>query len=128
LAPAPPLNGGVLDPKALADLLTMLGGEFVYLEEIIDSFLEDAPKLLTELDQFVEEGDSAGVRRIAHSLKSNGADFGAMTFSNLCKDLELVGKSGALNGSAHLATQIATEYEKVAAALTLVRSERRIPS
>jgi signal transduction histidine kinase/DNA-binding response OmpR family regulator/HPt (histidine-containing phosphotransfer) domain-containing protein/PAS domain-containing protein len=128
LTPAPALNGGILDHEALENLLNMLGGEFVYLEEIIDSFLEDAPKLLTELDQFVEAGDSAGVRRIAHSLKSNGADFGAMTFSNLCKDLESVGQSGALNGSAHLATQIATEYEKVAAALTLVRREGRIPS
>ena len=84
----------VLDPAALENLLSMLGGEFVYLEELIDSFLEDAPQLLAELDQFVEGGDSAGVRRVAHSLKSNGADFGATTFSNLCKELEMVGKSG----------------------------------
>jgi signal transduction histidine kinase/DNA-binding response OmpR family regulator/HPt (histidine-containing phosphotransfer) domain-containing protein len=116
-----------LDPKALDNLLSMLGGEFDYLVELIDSFLEDAPQLLSELDQYVQSGDADGVRRVAHSLKSNGADFGAVTFSALCKDLETVGKSGALNGVAGLVTQVGSEYGRVQVALETVRREGRIP-
>jgi len=117
----------VLDPAAMGDLLSMLGGEFDYLVELIDSFLEDAPQLLSELDRFVQSGDAAGVRRVAHSLKSNGADFGAATLSNLCKELEMMGKEGTMGEAADLAAQIATEYGKVEAALVAVRREGKVP-
>jgi signal transduction histidine kinase/DNA-binding response OmpR family regulator/HPt (histidine-containing phosphotransfer) domain-containing protein/PAS domain-containing protein len=126
--PEPPArpDAAVLDPAALNTLLSVLGGEFVYLAELIDSFLEDAPQLLAELNQFVEAGDAAGVRRVAHSLKSNGADFGATTFSDLCKELEMLGKSGALEGAAGLAARIGAEYDRVEAALTALRREGEI--
>jgi CheY-like chemotaxis protein len=119
-----PLEAGreaVLDSKALDNLLSTLGGEFANLKIIIDSFLEEAPGLLDELDRFVETGDAAGVRRVAHSLKSNGADFGAAAFAERCKDLEAMGKSGELDGAADLASRIRTEYRKVAAALATLR-------
>jgi HPt (histidine-containing phosphotransfer) domain-containing protein len=106
----------------------MLGGEFVYLEELIDSFLEDAPQLLADLNRFVEDGDAEGASRMAHSLKSNGADFGASTFSNLCKELEVRGRSGEMNGAAGLVAQIEAEYGKLEAALRAVRREGRIPA
>jgi HPt (histidine-containing phosphotransfer) domain-containing protein len=111
----------VLDPRVLGNLLSTLGGEAANLAIIIDSFLEDAPGLLDELDRFVETGDAAGVRRVAHSLKSNGADFGASTFAERCKELETMGKSGDLDGAAELAAQIRMEYRRVAAALATLR-------
>jgi signal transduction histidine kinase/DNA-binding response OmpR family regulator/HPt (histidine-containing phosphotransfer) domain-containing protein/PAS domain-containing protein len=127
-APDPLPDAAVLDPTALENLLSMVGDEFVYMVELIDSFLEDAPQLLAELDEFVAGGDAAGVRRVAHSLKSNGADFGATTFSNLCKELEMMGKEGAIDGAADLTADIAAEYRKVEAALVALRREGRIPS
>jgi CheY-like chemotaxis protein len=127
-APGSEPYAAVLDPTALENLLSMLGGEFVYLVELIDSFFEDAPHLLAELNQFIEAGDPAGVRRVAHSLKSNGADFGATTFSNLCKELEMMGKSGEIAGAADLAARIVAEYGKVEVALAAVRREGRIPN
>jgi CheY-like chemotaxis protein len=120
-------EAALLDRAALENLLSMLGGEFEYLVELIDSFLEDAPQLLAELDEFVERRDSEGVGCIAHSLKSNGADFGATTFSKLCKDLEMASKAGTLNGVSGLAAHIVAEYGKVEAALATVRREGRIP-
>ncbi len=118
----------MLDPHVLNELLSMLGGEFSSLEKLIDSFLEDAPHLLAELDQYIRNGDSGGVRRVAHSLKSNGADFGATRFSELCKELEMKGKSGELNGAAGLLAQIEEGYREVEAALTAVRSEGKVKS
>jgi CheY-like chemotaxis protein len=125
-ASGPVPDAAVLDPTALENLLSMLGGEFVYLEELIDSFLEDAPLLLAELNQSIKGGDSAGVRRVAHSLKSNSADFGATALSSLCKELEMMGKSGAIDGAADLAARIVAEYRKAAVALEAVRREGRI--
>ncbi len=125
-APGPVPDATILDPEALDNLLSVVGGEFVYLEELIDSFLEDAPQLLSELEKSVERGDSAEVHRLAHSLKSNGADFGATTFSDLNRELEMKAKSGASDGTADLSTQIVAEYGRVEAALRAVRHEGRI--
>jgi HPt (histidine-containing phosphotransfer) domain-containing protein len=66
------------------------------------------------------------VRRIAHSLKSNGADFGAVAFSDLCKELEMKAKSSELDGAANLSAQIVDEYKKVESALKVIRRERVI--
>jgi HPt (histidine-containing phosphotransfer) domain-containing protein len=109
-------------------LLVMLGGEFSNLVVLVDSFLADTPQLLAELKRFIDADDTDGVRRIAHSLKSNGADFGAVHFTGLCKELELIGKNGSLVGAVDLYLQIASEYEKVAAALKAVPETGIIPT
>jgi signal transduction histidine kinase/CheY-like chemotaxis protein len=127
-SPLPVPDAAVLDPKALENLLAVVGGEFDFLVELIDSFLEEAPQLLAELQQFVAGGDAAGVRRVAHSLKSNGADFGANTFSKLCKELEMMAKNGTLEGAADLSAQVVAAHEKVEVALTTVRREGKITS
>jgi signal transduction histidine kinase/DNA-binding response OmpR family regulator/HPt (histidine-containing phosphotransfer) domain-containing protein len=118
----------VLDKTALLNLLDIVGGKFEYLKELIDSFLEDAPQLLTELDTYIAEGDATGIRRIAHSLKSNGADFGAIKFSSLCKELEAIGKSGDLAGAADFAEKIVAEYQQVKHALSAVLQAGEVPS
>jgi signal transduction histidine kinase/DNA-binding response OmpR family regulator/PAS domain-containing protein len=111
----------VLDLKALHTLLDTVGGEFEVLAELIDSFLEDAPGLLAELAGFAATGDAAGIRRIAHSLKSNGADLGATEFSRLCRELEALARDGELADAAERVAHVQTEYERVAAALVAVR-------
>ncbi len=111
----------VLDPAALERLRKTIGGDATVLAELIDSFLEDAPQLLTTLRQASEKGDAAGMRLAAHSLKSNAADFGAMHFSNLCKELEQLGKAGTVDGATALVEQVEVEYEKVRVALEALR-------
>jgi signal transduction histidine kinase/DNA-binding response OmpR family regulator/HPt (histidine-containing phosphotransfer) domain-containing protein len=123
-SPAPEV--GALDPAALQGLLSLVGGEFASLAELIASFLDEAPRLLAELDQSVASGDAAGVRRVAHSLKSNGADFGAVAFAGLCRELEMMGKGGELSGAADLAARLGAEYAKVAAALRAVQHEGQL--
>jgi CheY-like chemotaxis protein/HPt (histidine-containing phosphotransfer) domain-containing protein len=116
----PTPESAVLDPQALHRLLATVGGEFAYLAELIDSFLADAPQLLTELEQCAQAGDAAGVRRIAHSLKSNGADLGAIAFTEQCKELEGLAKTGALDDAAARVARLQAEYRSVEAALGTV--------
>ena len=115
-----------LDRGALHNLLEVLGGEFSYLVEVIDSFLEDAPKLLAELGDAVSKGDIATVRRLAHSLKSNSADFGAGALNKLCFQLEERARSGSLDGATQLAAQIGAEYQGVAAQLVELKKRGSI--
>jgi HPt (histidine-containing phosphotransfer) domain-containing protein len=100
-----------LDQGALDELRQLGGDEFV--SELVDTFLADAPAQLAAL----HAADVDEVRRAAHTLKSNGATFGAGHFSELCRELEGHAKSGELAGIPDLAAQIEAEYALVAEAL-----------
>jgi signal transduction histidine kinase/CheY-like chemotaxis protein/HPt (histidine-containing phosphotransfer) domain-containing protein len=117
------LKAAVLNSRALNNLLDTLGGEFGHLEMLIDSFLEDAPKQLEQLSQYARSKDEVGTRRVAHTLKSNGADFGAGEFTRLCKTLEQDSKEGQMDEVMALVNSIAEEYERVLVALQGVKAK-----
>jgi CheY-like chemotaxis protein/HPt (histidine-containing phosphotransfer) domain-containing protein len=112
-------NGGepVLDAAALEKLRAMLGGDAAIFAELVNSFLEDSPKVMAQLREAVQQGDSANVRLNAHTLKSNAADFGASRLHALCKQLEAMGKQGNLEGTSELLEQAEAEYQNVIEAL-----------
>jgi signal transduction histidine kinase/CheY-like chemotaxis protein/HPt (histidine-containing phosphotransfer) domain-containing protein len=114
-----------LDSAALERLRVTVGGDAAVLKELIDSFLEDAPRLLADLRRSLDAGDAAGVRLAAHSLKSNGAEFGAQAFSDTCKQLETLAKADRLDDLGELPAQAEAEYERVKAALAAERA--RLP-
>lgn len=111
----------VLDPAALDSLMTLVQGNADFLEQLIDTFFEDAPRMLSEMRRAIREGQAAVLRREAHSLKSNSADFGATALSALCRELEVMGKNQTLQGALEKMDQAEAEYEKVRAALAAMR-------
>lgn len=118
LQPSPPPLPDIeelLDHSTLAELQDMVGdATFI---ELVESFLEDAPRLAADMQRAVAEEKPAALRLAAHSLKSNSADFGAVGLNRLCKELELMGKSGNLDGAAELTDQVVALCEQVTTAL-----------
>jgi HPt (histidine-containing phosphotransfer) domain-containing protein len=112
--------GELLDPAALENLRQLVGGDDSFLAELIVTFLGEAPQLLADLRAGIERGNADSVRLAAHSLKSNAADFGAIAFSNLCKELEMLGRSGMLDNAGDLLMKAENEYSKVKAALEAI--------
>jgi len=84
----------VLD-LAVIDGLRELGGEEdpQLLFELIELFLEDAPARLAEMEEALDTQNLDGMRRAAHTLKSSSANMGAVTFSQLCRDLEAAARA-----------------------------------
>jgi HPt (histidine-containing phosphotransfer) domain-containing protein len=100
-----------LDPAAIENLRELGGDEFV--EELTETFLDEAPGLLATL-----HGRDAGeVRRAAHTLKSNAATFGATRLADLCLELETQAREADGTTSPELATDIEAEYALVSAEL-----------
>ncbi len=117
----PPLT---LDPAALQRLRTTLGKQAdAMLPGLIDSFFEDAPRLITDAHRTLEQGQATDLRRAAHTLKSSSATFGALALSILARDLEYRARDGCLDGAGELLTRIETEYEKAKAALQVFQKE-----
>jgi HPt (histidine-containing phosphotransfer) domain-containing protein len=106
---------GVLDAAVLERLRGSVGDEFA--AELVDLFLGDAPTQLGALREAIETGDADGARRAAHTLKSNGATFGAEGFSESCRLLEDCAKAGDLARAGELLPRVEAGYGEVAAAL-----------
>jgi HPt (histidine-containing phosphotransfer) domain-containing protein len=101
----------------------LIGGEAAFLTELIETFLQDAPKLIADMDQAVTKENAAALHLAAHSLKSNSADFGAILLSTLCKELEQMGRNKSLAGAAALMPQLYHEYHRTEAALNKLRDD-----
>ena len=109
----------------LERLLRVVDGNTEVLQLLIDSFLEDAPGLVDQMQQAVSEHDSETLRRAAHTLKSNCADFGAVEMSAQCKEVEAKAKEDDWTDMEPLVAEIVTSYDAVAQALLELAERNR---
>ena len=91
------------------------------MTELIDTFLEDAPLMLSDMHHALETKDAAMLHRTAHTFKSNSSEFGATVLSNLCRELEAMGKAGSLEGTRDLLARVEAEFAQVKAELEMAR-------
>jgi HPt (histidine-containing phosphotransfer) domain-containing protein len=110
-------EAGVIDEGTLKALLEAVGGDLAFLSELIDTYLSDSPAQLAAMQSALSAGDPQELRRAAHSLKSNSASFGAQALAQVCKELEEMGKSGALERAGAHVARAKVEFEKVSRAL-----------
>ena len=104
-----------LDASVLQSLRELGGDDF--LAEVIDTFRVEAPNLLATLRRSLVQADADELRRAAHTLKSNGATFGAEAFAELCRELEERARNGELDGATELTDRIEAEYGRLEEAL-----------
>jgi CheY-like chemotaxis protein len=101
-----------LDRQPLDDLVAM--GGTTLLGQVIDAFLAEAPRLLTEMGDAVHQPqDPTQLRRAAHTLKSNGATLGAALLTELCRELEQLAGDGRFERAESLVGQIRSEIVRV---------------
>jgi len=110
-----------VDPTALDQLLNLVGGDKYNFLKLIDSFLEETPKLLEGVRKAVENQDHEHLRRMSHTLKSTCRDFGAIRLSNLGAKLEEISKSDNIRGAPELIEQVDVEYASVYNSLKNIR-------
>ena len=79
----------VIDAATFAELQESAGADFV--RELVDTFREEAPAMLAELERALAANEAEPFRRAAHSLKSNAHTFGALALGSLARELELGG-------------------------------------
>ena len=110
----------VIDEKTFAELKQMSGAEFI--NELIDTFLEDSPKLIEEMESALKLNNMDSFRRAAHSLKSNAATFGANELFALAKELEMLGKENKLSETGDRLMVLEEAYESVRKELSELKS------
>jgi CheY-like chemotaxis protein/HPt (histidine-containing phosphotransfer) domain-containing protein len=109
----PPIDRNALETIAS---LQPSGSENI-LKKVISLYLYTTPVLMKRVHDAVEGTDSDALRQAAHTLKSSSAHLGALVFSEMCKDLERMGRDRTLEGAKDRVSALEHEYERVRDAL-----------
>ena len=115
------MDESVIDKAVYEELQETAGAEFV--ADLVDTFIEEVPGMLAELRSARADSHADRFRRAAHSLKTNGNTFGALTLGTLAKDLELSGVVAVKARGPSPLGGLEAEYLRVAAALAALRDE-----
>jgi signal transduction histidine kinase/DNA-binding response OmpR family regulator len=99
-----------LDDSALMRLRAIAPDEAA-MQQLVASFLDNGAGLVAQIASAAGDGDIDGLRRGAHTLKSNAASFGATGLAELCARLESQARDGELSGAEDLARQIGVAFE-----------------
>jgi len=78
------------------EALHSVNGDRHLLREIVEAFLDEAPRLLTTIRAAIEQPDGRTLQRAAHTLKGSTRYFGANQVSELALRLETMGASSSL--------------------------------
>ena len=104
----------VLDGGVLGELREVLGPE---VDRIVAVYLEDAPRLIAQLERAAVDNDPIALRVAAHTLKSSSANVGATTLAEAARDLEHGARDGTLAQPGNAVARIVSEFAQVRAAL-----------
>jgi CheY-like chemotaxis protein len=120
LPEAGPVDQSPVDLESFRSAMRDAGAEDA-VDDILNTFIENAPGYMATLTSAVEAGDAGAVARAAHSFKSPAGTIGARTLASLLQDLELAGKEGAVDRGRAGFDLLRQEVDSV---LDYLRSER----
>jgi HPt (histidine-containing phosphotransfer) domain-containing protein len=91
------------------------------LPTLLDGFFKDAVKLQLTARRGLQDNKPEDLRRAAHTLKSNAANFGATLLASKCQELENAAKNATLEGAGAMLDEIGAAYERAHAELEQIR-------
>jgi HPt (histidine-containing phosphotransfer) domain-containing protein len=115
---------GPIDATAFANLVEMTGGEMDFVDELVDTYLDDGTQLIEQLRDAAGSGDMGALVRPVHSLKSSSLNVGAIALGEQCRTLEEAARNGSVPHPAEWVASIATGFDDVRRELLAERARR----
>jgi HPt (histidine-containing phosphotransfer) domain-containing protein len=113
-----------IDRETLDRLLDITGGDVEFLDELVDTYLEDGQAQVAVLQGAVAVNATEDLVRPAHTLKSSSANVGALQLAEACRDLEASARAGAVDDPAGRVATIAAAFGQARDELLAARAER----
>lgn len=101
----------------LASLLERVENDWDLMSELIQLYLETAPKLVAEMESAAARRDAPTIERVAHALKGSLKNIGATSAARAAAALEERGRMGDLAAIDDLLVQLKTESVQLLAVL-----------
>ncbi|MCG6926814.1 MAG: response regulator [Acidobacteria bacterium] len=108
-----PAPTDVPDTKVIDEtrLLERVGGDRKALCELIDLFLDDAPRLVALIRKSIEAKDAPGLQAAAHTLKGAVSNFAARKVTEAAARLQQMGESGKIGDAPAARDMLERELE-----------------
>jgi two-component system sensor histidine kinase/response regulator len=103
--------------------LERVGGDEELLFEVVEIFINEAPKALTRLRQALSRGDAEAVERVAHGLKGEIGYLGIRALSQQTRELEEAGRRRDMASAEPLVASLEAEIPYVVSAVRQVCNE-----
>ncbi len=113
-ASAPQQDDEVLDRAAV---IASVDGDVEFLRELVEMFIEDYPRLLSEIREAVTRGDSKALESTAHTLKGSVGNFDAKAVFKAALKLENMGRNEDLSHAEEAYAALEKEFERLKPAL-----------
>ena len=104
----------------LAEALTNMDGDAELLQEIVGIFMETAEAQLASIAEGIAANDPALVALQAHALKGGASNFCAAKFVASALNLELLAKTGSLEGANEGLERMRADYGEVAEVIAVI--------
>ncbi len=115
--PPDQLGGPAMSDFSLDEALRSVRGDRELLRIVCEAVVEDAPRLLGEIERAIEAQDAGALRLYAHALKGSIRYFGNTAAFDTAFQLEKMGREGSLSGASDLFTSLVGEMEQLRAFL-----------
>ena len=115
---------GPIDQAVFDGLLEMTGGDLAFVDELVDTYLDDGREQVAALEAAAAAGEIDALVRPAHSLKTNSLNVGASELGELCRALEADARTGTIGDAAGRVAAIAAGFELAGEALLAARAAR----
>ncbi|WP_041313885.1 response regulator [Heliomicrobium modesticaldum] len=116
-APEPALDAPPVDFGVIQGLLGVTLEELPLFSHLFVLFFTESGEKMEKIRFALAVKDIGQVCALAHALKSASGNVGALGLSRLYREMELLARSGVMDGLASLYEQAEKEYERVKAAL-----------
>ncbi len=101
--------------------LARFGSDRELLQEIVALFLDEAPRLRSEIRASITRRDAKALERAAHTLKGAVGNFGARSASEAALRLEVMGRDGDFAKAAEACVELEKEIARLERALAALR-------
>jgi signal transduction histidine kinase/CheY-like chemotaxis protein/HPt (histidine-containing phosphotransfer) domain-containing protein len=106
-----------LDNDIVKDLQELMGSDY---QSLIRIYLEDSPKLISQLLSALQNKDSMALISPSHTLKSSSANLGAINLSKIAMRIERSARTGDIDLPLREKDALLEEFEKVKTALSKI--------
>jgi HPt (histidine-containing phosphotransfer) domain-containing protein len=104
----------------LAEAMSNMGGDAELLHEILTMFMQTAVGQMAALEASIAAGEVKDVAIKAHGMKGGASNFCARSFVAASLKLELLAKSGTLDGAQALLDAMRASYAELEEVVRLI--------
>ena len=115
---------GAIDDAAFANLLEITGGDYEFVDDLVDTYLEDGANQIAALRAGTASSNLEDLVRPAHAMKSSSVNVGALELGAMCRHLEEDARAGPVADAADQVAGIAAAFDVVRADLLDERARR----